>query len=61
MLGKEEVWEEKNKKMTQLFKTLIQCVTSTPWFGGKVIDGPTETSTPHGLDPQVLQLMRDPM
>ena len=26
---------------------------------GETTDGPTETSMPHGLDPRLLQLMRD--
>ena len=35
------------------------CDVHTMVAGESTADGPAETSTPHGLDPQVLQLMRD--
>ena len=55
-VGSKQIFE-KNDPVVENLDSM--CDVHTMVAGESNADGPAETSTPHGLDPQVLQLLRD--
>ena len=58
MLGNEEVGEEEKQESDPIVENPDSIRDVHTMVAGEIADDPTETSIPHGLDPQVLQLMR---